>query len=195
MGQDRLSNPNAYRFRRMFGRSYFQFKPDWCVWILAIIVRKFFIATTAVMFNRNASFQMAACLLIMFFAFSAQVQIRPYMSPADCEEVLAAHAVSATTSPIHARIFLRLEHVETLARKRTRKNLLTAEGKVDGRAVLGLLGTWLFNYNTVEAVMLFCAVIVCLCALMYASFTDAFISDVRGGRGGGGARHRYAVSR
>lgn len=61
VGTDLLSGPRTYNFRLTYGRSYFQFKPDLCLWILAIVIRKFFIALTAVVFNKNASFQMAAC--------------------------------------------------------------------------------------------------------------------------------------
>jgi hypothetical protein len=74
-GNDELTNPNAYRFRKAFGRSYYQFKargvvgicvgyvfpsctsssdlcapplsgtqPDYVIWILCIIARKFSIA-------------------------------------------------------------------------------------------------------------------------------------------------------
>ena len=39
---------------------------------------------------------------------------------------------------------------------------MTRDGRVDARAVLGVLTSWLFDYNTVEANMLFSAAIVCL---------------------------------
>ena len=36
-GTDRLSNPVAYDFRRRYGRSYYQFKPDYAYfWVLLI---------------------------------------------------------------------------------------------------------------------------------------------------------------
>ena len=36
-GLDRLTNPVAYEFRRKYGRSYYQFKPDYAYfWILLI---------------------------------------------------------------------------------------------------------------------------------------------------------------
>ena len=39
-GNDRLSNPVAFDVRTGLGRQYFQFKPDFFMWILAIILRK-----------------------------------------------------------------------------------------------------------------------------------------------------------
>jgi hypothetical protein len=88
VGDDKLTNPLAFELRQTFGRSYFQFKPDFCFWILAIICRKFFISITAVVFGKNSSFQMAACLLIMFLAYSAQMMFRPYMNAGEFEAVL-----------------------------------------------------------------------------------------------------------
>ncbi len=167
VGNDRLSGPRTFSFRLTFGRSYFQFKPDYCLWILAIILRKFFIAITAVIFNKNASFQMAACLLIMFVAYAAQVHVRPYMSPANFDDVLKGHVEASFTSLIHARLRANLANIETRGRKKARRNLINFEGKVDRSAILGVLTGWLFAYNTVEEIMLFAAVIVCLMGIMY----------------------------
>ncbi len=166
-GVDRLTNPHAYEFRKQYGRSYFQFKPDWCLWILAIIFRKFLIAITAVVFNKNASFQMAACLLIMFLAYSLQMMTRPYMSPGEYDDVLKAHAEASYTSAVHARLRAIIANIETRGRKKARKNLINFEGKLDRAAILGVLSGVLFNYNTVEQIMLFAAVIVCLMGIMY----------------------------
>lgn len=46
---------------------------------------------------------------------------------------------------------------------------MAADGKIDGRALLGLLRSWLFNYNSVEAIMIFSAVIVSLMGIMYSA--------------------------
>ena len=149
-GDDKLTNPLAFDLRQTFGRSYFQFKPDYCFWILAIILRKFFISITAVVFAKNSSFQMAACLLIMFLAYSAQMMFRPYMNAGEFDAVLRSHVESSFSNAIHARIRAQIADVETRGRKKVTKNLLNFEGKVDRSAVLGLLTSWLFNYNTIE---------------------------------------------
>jgi len=160
VGFDRLTNPRAYDFRRRYQRSYYQFKPDYAYfWIVVIIVRKFFIAVTSILFNRNGAFQMAACLLVMFLAYALQVRYTPYMSPSDCDDVLRDHETSRFQSKVHAVLHARLAEVSARGRKRVHKNLLTFEGKVDRSAVLGVMAGWLFNYNTVEAVMSFAAVV------------------------------------
>jgi hypothetical protein len=137
------------------------------MWILAIIVRKFLIAITAVVFAKNSSFQMAACLCIMFLAYSAQMMARPYMNAGEYDEVLRQHQERALTDPLHARVRSQIANIETRGRKKARKNLLNADGKINRSAALGLLTSWLFNYNTIEQLMLFAAVIVCLMGIMY----------------------------
>jgi hypothetical protein len=174
-GDDRLSNPRAYELRITYGRNWFQFKPDRCYWILVILLRKFFISITAVVFSKNSSFQMAACLMVMFLAYSAQVMARPYMNAGEFEDVLRDHMQSSLTNVMHARIRKQIQSIEARGRKRVRKNLLNFEGKVDRSAVLGVLTTWLFNYNTIEQLMIFAAVIVCLMGIMYqANTTNTF---------------------
>ena len=51
-GSDRLTNPHAYELRKSFSRVYYQFKPDYVFWSLAILLRKFFIAFVTVMVSR-----------------------------------------------------------------------------------------------------------------------------------------------
>jgi len=149
-GDDHLTNPHAYPMRKAFGRAYYQFKPDYYFWVLAIILRKFFIAFTSLMFRRSGAFQLAASLLIMFLAYAAQVKWNPYMSPQDFEGVLKSHVESSFTSPIHARLRATLANIDSRGRKRTHRNVMSKDGKVDYGAVLGILTSWLFNYNTVS---------------------------------------------
>jgi hypothetical protein len=166
VGNDRLTNPHAYEVRRRLGRSYFQFKPQFYLWILAILARKLCIAVTAV-FNKSPAFQMAACLIIIFISYTAQVQVLPYMSPSDYDAVIKLHEELAEKDPLHSRLRAQLASIVSKGRKAGTRSVLNVEGKVDRNALLGVLQSWLFNYNTVEAVMLFASVVVCAMALMY----------------------------
>ena len=166
-GHDRLTNPHAYDLRKRFSRIYFQFKPDFVFWSLVIIFRKFLIALVSLMFNRNASFQLAACIIVLFVAYSVHVAHFPYLSPADGPEVIRKHVEASYTSIIHAKLRTRLAGIESRSRKRAHRNVLSPEGKIDAGALLGVLGGWLFNYNTVEQLLLFAAIIVCLMGIMY----------------------------
>jgi len=183
VGGTKLTNPHALWLRRRFARTYYQFRPALFFWVLVILARKLALAVTALMFRRSAAFQLAAALLIMFLAYAAQVRFVPYMSPGDYDDVLAEHKRLALTSPLHARLQATLSEIEGQGRKRTRSTLLTPTGRVDARAVAGAVGAWLFNYNTVEVVLLFAAVIVCLMGIMFqatASSSFYFASSREG---------------
>ena len=169
-GYDRLTNPNAYEMRKRYRNVYYQFKPDYIYWAEAILLRKFLLAVTYIMFNRNSAFQLAAALLVMFLAYVAQVRVQPYMSPGAYDVSIKAHETAAAAgSAVHGRLRERIARVEARGRKNTRRNILAAGGAVDLSAVMGILTSWLFDYNTVEAVLLFSAVIVALMGLMFAS--------------------------
>jgi hypothetical protein len=150
VGDDRLTNPHALSFRKRFSRTYYQFKPTLFYWVLAIILRKFFIAFTSLMFRQNSAFQLAAALLVMFLAYAAQVRFQPYMSPSEREAVLKEHLELSYTSPLHARLRAILAGIESRGRKKTHRNILTVKGRVDARALLGRIGTFMFDYNTVS---------------------------------------------
>jgi len=168
-GGDLLTNPHAHDLRRTLGRSYFQFKPRFFAWVLVILARKFAIAVVAVMFSKSVGFQMASCLFIMFVAYSLQVQVRPYMAPDDYAGVLRAHeAAVAAGDALAGRLAAQIKGIESRGRKRAPpRALLTPSGRIDRAALLASVGAVAFNYNTVEAVMSCCAVMVCLMGLMY----------------------------
>jgi hypothetical protein len=66
-----------------------------------------------------------------------QVAYRPYMSPADYEDVLRAHLESSHTSAIHARLRASISHIESRGKKKSRRNLMTPTGRIDRLALLG----------------------------------------------------------
>lgn len=181
VGGDKLSGPRTYAFRTTFSRVYFAYKPDWApFWFLAIIFRKFLIALVGLMFNRTASFQLAASLLVCFVAFAAQVYVAPYMGPAEYENVLRSHNEAAFTSDIHSRLRAAISQVKTRAKRKSHRNALVRTSTVDPKAVLGVLTSWAFSYNVVESTLLFSAVIVTLMGILYdaaeaspGSYTDS----------------------
>jgi hypothetical protein len=58
-GNTKITNPRALEFRRMFNRMYYNFKPHKTYWIICVMGRKFGIAVTALMFQKNPAFQMS----------------------------------------------------------------------------------------------------------------------------------------
>jgi hypothetical protein len=167
-GQNRFQNPYAYSIRKSYSRLYYQFKPNFFFWSLVILLRKFLIATTSVMFTTNPSFQMSTCLLILFLSYSLQVRLNPYMSYSDYAVVLEEHQDMQGWSALHRQLHAMLVTVESRNYKKYYKNILVG-GRMNRAALLKAIGSWLFNYNTVEAVLLFCGIILCLMGVMLQS--------------------------
>jgi hypothetical protein len=169
-GDTRLTNPTAYDIRKAYSRIYYMFKPNYFWWSMTVLARKFLIATTAVMFSSDVAFQMAACLLILFLAYVLQTRFNPFMSYNDYELVILQNETAAKWSPINARLHATIKHIEFKGRKRARSNnIIVKDGQINKQAVFRATADWIFNYNTVEAVMLFCGIIVSLLGLMYES--------------------------
>lgn len=64
-GENRLTNPHCYDFRKKFSKLYYQFKPDQYYWILCVISRKFTIAIASLLFRKNTSFQVTRAPLLL----------------------------------------------------------------------------------------------------------------------------------
>ena len=173
--------PSTLLVRTSYSRLYYQYKPDFFYWSLCIVLRKFLIAITAVLFSGNAPFQMAACLLILFLAYVLQSWFNPFMCYSDYASVLESHGKSILSSPIHHRISLRLHEMDiVLHHHRFQKNIMSHTGAIDKAALFERFGSWLFNYNTVEATMLFSGIIVCLMGIMYENYVSSNLFDPSG---------------
>lgn len=183
MGRDKLTGPNTYMLRGALGRTYFQFKPDYFFWLLPLLAKKFSIAFSSLVFNRNSGFQMAAVTLVLFLAYAAQVRWQPYMSPSEFDTVIEEHLRLSEESPLHNRLRARLASVEAKQRKKGNKNSIAAGGSFSWQDTGSLLWTFLSDYNTVEAALLFSAVLVALCGVMLQTLktTDSFYQAGRDG--------------
>ena len=175
VGDDPLTNPYALVTRRTMSRAYYAFKPDYYWWAILVILRKLCITCTFVMFAQTPAFQLAASILIVFLCYAAQVKYHPYMPPTEFDEVTRDHMLaSLVPGSLHDRLHQLVKDVETRGRKAARKNLMSSSGRV-ARANAAV--TWLFNNNTVEAILLFSAVIVNLMAIMYAAVEKTAYAD------------------
>jgi hypothetical protein len=179
-GNSRFTNPTAYDVRKSYSRLYYQFKPDFFWWSIIIISRKFFIAITAVMFSSNVAFQMASCLLILFISYVLQTKFNPFMSYTDYEQVLKDNENAGAWSTLHSKLNIIIRSIEMQGRRKFYKNtIITKNGSINRSALLLAAGAWMFNYNTVEAIMLFCGVIVSLLGLMYQSQSELYDKSSR----------------
>ena len=166
-GDTRLENRHAYLVRKRYHKLYYHFRPDKWYWIMCVLARKFGIAFTALMFNKNPAFQLSMALLVMFVSYAAQVKHTPYMSNSERGEVLKAHRDAADAGdPVHSRLRVKLAEVDKGNKKRGRRFSWGGSG-MPRRFETGTV--FCFNYNTVESVLLFCAVLVNLAGVMFES--------------------------
>ena len=171
-GKTRLTNPHAYHIRKRFKKLYYHFKPDYYYWILIVIARKFLIAFTALMFTKNAAFQLSISLLIVFTSYVLQVKNRPYLSMTERDAVLRDHqrrAVEDGPGSTHALLAQNLGNISLRDKKVTRSVFGMSSRQVAARRAAEQAASFIWNYNTVEAVLLCCAVLVNLSGIMFES--------------------------
>ena len=176
---------DAYTMRVRYHKMYYHFKPGKSYWILYILARKGLIAFAGLMFRSNPGFQMAVLLFILFGAFVMQVKHQPYMSTAQRELVLMDHREKAEKGDVlHKAIsdkvkrFLKKDEraLKPMKSKQIRSlSRVRSQDKMSGssRDIKAYLENskrrYFFDYNTVEQVLLACAIFVCLAGVMFES--------------------------
>eukprot|EP01138_Halocafeteria_seosinensis_P015079 gb/GECG01015392.1/.p1 GENE.gb/GECG01015392.1/~~gb/GECG01015392.1/.p1 ORF type:complete len:1316 (+),score=129.54 gb/GECG01015392.1/:1-3948(+) len=174
-GHTPLSNPN-YSFRRRFQRLYHLFKPGKWYWILLILLRKFMIALTSLMFRSSPVYQLAVTMLVIFVSFVLQVRHEPYMASKDFHEVVQHHIRRLKEGDsLHKRIQETIDYTKMKNIKQTtaghgweaqREKMKDNRGQyLVSERIIG----YLTNFNTVEAILLSCAILVNLFGIMFLS--------------------------
>ena len=173
IGDIKSTNPH-HSFRLMYHKLYYHFKPGKWYWLLAIIFRKFCIALTALLFRRTPSFQMAVAFLVLFFCFSLQVRHNPFMSMAERRGIILHHQSKVKEgNKKHQAI---KAAYETALRNANDRQKARMRGNGNMEAVLKSKGSvqqdYLFDYNTMEAVLLACGCFVTLSGIMFQTGDD-----------------------
>ena len=70
---DPTEKQTVLRFRLMYNRLFYQFKPEYYYWCFCILSRKFALSVAAVLFRSNVVFLLALYLLILIGAYTIQV--------------------------------------------------------------------------------------------------------------------------
>jgi len=174
LGDDRRTNPRFYKFRKTWSKLYYHFAPGKWYWEAIILCRKFLIAFTSLMFRQTPSYQLAVALLVLFVAFVLQVRSQPYITSINRAEILRAHALKVFQGdPLHRTIEADMRAVEKANTRNTKKQLsLTDTGRNDDSAKWSTATAALrkaFDYNTVEAVLLGCCILINLAGIMFDS--------------------------
>jgi hypothetical protein len=163
---DTVSTNPYLSFRIKFHKLYYHFKPGKWYWICVVIARKFGIAITALMFRNTPSFQMAICLCVLFFAYVLQVRHTPYMSMAEKRAVILAHKEKvAQKHELHLRIAQAYERAMRNAKEAKARRIVNIDQLLQQGEDMKRM--FLFDYNTLESVLLFCGCLVCLCGVMF----------------------------
>ena len=183
IGDDRKTSTSSdvYSVRKRWHKLYYHFKPGKTYWIFIIVNRKMWIAFAGLMFRGSPGFQLAFVLMILFASYVLQVQHRPYMSTAERTLVLEEHRKKAEEGDAdHIRIKplmeiaierqQRTEDLQRVKKKNRRINKwMTKNGSRGSRVGFEQekMATYFWDYNTIEATLLACAVFVCLSGVMF----------------------------
>jgi hypothetical protein len=162
-----LKDARVWNFRKRFSTLYYQYKPDFFYWKLVILARKFCVATAGLLFRRYPVFLLAFSLLILFASYALQVRNQPYMSNVEMQEVAEKNRVAlkaiqkyeAANKKIVRSAEKKLKNKFNLAKDQD----LEEHNKQKAKGAL----EFLWNYNTVEATLLCCAVLIMLFGLMF----------------------------
>ena len=152
--------------RAKLGLLYYRFKPDMPYWIVVVVLRKMCLAITTIMFHSSASFQLATLLLILFSSLVLQMRHLPYSSPALGTDVLR----------LEDERLRRLEEEEKAspnykdqAARKARTKIINFDGYKAHPKVTNVSAKFVFEYNTVEGLLLSCSVLICLFGVMLDS--------------------------
>jgi len=174
LGDDRKTNPQFYHFRKTWSKLYYHFVPGKWYWEAIILCRKFLIAFTSLMFRQTPSYQLAVALLVLFVAFVLHVRASPYITHANRAEVIRQHMAKVFAGdPLHRTIEADMRAVEKANNRNTKKQLGLTETRRDDDSAHWSTATAAlrraFEYNTVEAVLLGCCVLINLAGIMFDS--------------------------
>jgi len=177
LGDTRETNPNCYDFRKRYHKLYYYFKPGKQYWIFYIILRKFWIAFAALIFRSNPTFQLAFILLILFVSYAMQVRNKPYMSKVEARSIVD-HMKDKAEAEGNSRTQEIVSNVENVERKKARADRrikmqqfkgANVDAAVAKQEIIDEAKEYFFDYNTVEATLLGCAILVCLAGIMFES--------------------------
>ena len=118
-------------------------------------------------------------MLVLFTNYILHMKNRPYMSTVERLLVIEEHkALAEEGNRVHMKIAAHIKQAtDDRNAKRRRKNAGQAAGTSLGSAIEFANradrdkgpSSYFFNYNTMEAILLSCAILTCLCGVMFVS--------------------------
>lgn len=173
---DSYTENSNYEFRKTYSKLYYAYKPSSYFWIEMIILRKFLLVVIGAIFRNNPSFQMATCLMVLFFSLVVQVHRQPFMGYRERAEIVKSSMESRVlreTKELSAMELVQhmggktgVKESERIQKKR-RQVSQTQYLMESQHRLLYSHHRVCCNYNVVEEVFLVCGVIVNLCGMMF----------------------------
>ncbi|KAA0146769.1 hypothetical protein FNF29_07834 [Cafeteria roenbergensis] len=179
-------------FRARWHRLYYLYRPGKAYWLVVILARKFLVAVTALAFRSTPTYQLAACILVLFVAFTLQVRHTPYMSLGDhAGEVRAfmsatGRAGDRSRGAVQLAVRSDMDALERSFEVEARRSkggkwtmadrALLRDSAARAAAATSALAEQLVDYNTVELVLLGCGILVNLTGIMFLSerFSESY---------------------
>eukprot|EP00937_MAST-01D_sp_MAST-1D-sp2_P001546 g1546.t1 len=171
-GNSRATNPNCWEFRKKYHKIYEMYKPQYYYWSAAIMGRKLLIACSGLLFRRSPVFLLAFSLLTLFVAYAMQVRNQPFMHDLEYEQVIEQAEKEAAKKSKHfgGDVNLSTRDSGSAASKTRSKVRRMGEGPESGEvSTTNGVRKAIYNYNSIESTLLFCAILIVLSALMFQS--------------------------
>lgn len=181
IGDDRLSNPQAYSTRKALGRLYGAYRPPiaW-VWPIIQLLRKAALGVAAVLFSGSSAFQLAACCLVGVIGLVLQASYAPFMENGEAPQRPASGKPVGKQAPssLGARVAASVAEARERMRKSSRRvlaagNTRTGDGDMKrGRSQSGgrgFLARLLRSNNSLEVLLTASLTCVALLGVMLSS--------------------------
>ena len=191
----------TYVIRKTYNMLYYHFKPGKVYWMVVILTRKFLVALCALMFRANIGFMLSTILLILFLNYVLAAKHRPFMSTMERQLVLLSHREKSAEAedlmkrgksqdriPTDAMLHYQLQDgimklQEEIRERQVNKkrggglaSLDLAKGESDRATPTGKKHYY-FDYNTLDRVLISCAIFLSIIGLMFES-KQFYITDL-----------------
>ena len=161
-GNKKFESPSLehFEFRQRYYKLYYYYKPDKWYWMLVVLGRKFSVAVIALMFRGNATFQMCMIVLTIFISSNIQVRAQPFMSMSERAGVLLQH---------RDLVGILQEQMDNNKGKKKIRAHKSMDSLVEESQAHVSVASYFWNYNTVEMILLACAILVNVFGIMFES--------------------------
>ena len=164
----------VWEWHKRYSRLYYLFKPQYTYWMLFVLFRKLSLASIEILFRENVTFQLAAVLLLFFWAYVMHTRNHPYMSTFEYIDTAKnfkdeIERIDAITRNEQAKLVGIKSSLAAQRGHSGRIDQVIAHGAAKAAKGRDVGGKYLWNWNSVEAVLLMSCVLVAVFGIMFSS--------------------------